>query len=611
MKKIYASIIGLAIAATGFAQNAPLTIQKMRAGHTVALEAPVATPSVAAAGDTISGYYWDFSNQSNWTFGNDGTPSADWELTTTGPTGQYSATYGTLESTTAANGWAMFDSDALGTGSSVQNAWIQLANSVDLTGYSSVAVVFQQYYVKFQGTTYVEVSTDGSTWTTYEVNASQAGNSASDNPELVSVNVSGAAANMATVWIRFRYQGGWDYDWQIDDVAIVEGAGYDLAMTDVWHGDIMNAWEYQEIPLAQVQEVVVGATCTNTGGSAMTNAMYTYDISDGSSTVASGTFAANNTSIDPVTSDTTWYSTGFTPSATGQYTVTVSVSSDQTDENAANDESMSAFYVTDYVYGHDDIDDIQFQISGSVDANNSPNEYKAALYYELFADATLKSVQVAFGSRTNTSSCIVEVFDPANDQDLTNPLITEVYDIDTIADVSSGSSIVLVDILLDGGNGIQLTAGSVYLISIGNTGPGESLTILASPGDDDRGSLRYGPFGAGGAVDWYTGWTTSPVIRGNFDPSVGIQENEDVTGVQIYPNPVSDDLTVRFEAKEDQDFTVRVLNVAGELVRSAQTKTKAGQKITSNFNVENLAAGVYMVQIQGATSSYTQRVVVQ
>ncbi|MBI1287456.1 MAG: T9SS type A sorting domain-containing protein [Flavobacteriales bacterium] len=609
MKKIYASIIGLAIAGSGFAQNAAVATQKLRGGHTVALEAPVSTPSAAATGDTIGGYYWDFSDQNAWVLGNSSTPAADWEFTTAGPTGQYSSSYGILNSTTAANGWVMFDSDALGNGT--YNAWIQLANSVDLTGYGSVAVTFQQLSARYQEATYLEVSTDGTNWTTYEVNANQAVNTASSSDgDIVSVNVSGVAANASTVWIRFRYEGAWDYAWQIDDVAIVEGANYDLGMSNVWHGDILNAFEYQEIPMAQAQEVVIGAACTNLGGQAMTNAVYTYDISDGSSSVASGTFPASNTSIDPTVTDTTWYSTGFTPSAVGQYTVTVSVSSDQSDENSSNDEKMSAFYVTDYVYGHDDIDNITVQISGGSDGNSSPNEFKAAMYYEVFADATLTAVQVAFGSNTSTSSCIVEVFDPANDQSLTNPLITEVYDIQA-ADISSGSSLVLVDIPLDGGNGVLLSAGGLYLISVGNTGPGESLTFLASDGDADRASLRYGPYGSGGAVDWYTGWSTSPIIRGNFDPTVGIQENEDVTGVQIYPNPVADNLTVRFEAKQDQDFTVRVLNVAGQMVLSSQSKTKAGQKITKNFNVENLAAGVYMVQIQGATASYTQRVIVQ
>jgi hypothetical protein len=131
---------------------------------------------------------------------------------------------------------------------------------------------------------------------------------------------------------------------------------------------------------------------------------------------------------------------------------------------------------------------------------------RLAMYYEVVADATLTAVQVAFGANTTTASCIVEVFDAVNDQTLSNPIATEVYDLSP-GDVSSGSNINLVNILIDGGDGVLLEAGGTYLISIGNTGSGEDLWILASDGDADRGQIRYGPFGAGGAIDWYTGYT--------------------------------------------------------------------------------------------------------
>ncbi|MCF8276366.1 MAG: T9SS type A sorting domain-containing protein [Flavobacteriales bacterium] len=612
MKKIYTTLLAFSIAVGASAQFTSAPAQKSRlVDNTVALGLPTETPSVAATGDTINGLYWDFSDQNAWTFGNAGTPSANWEFTTTGPYGDFSESYGALESTTAANGWAMFDSDALGTGSSVQDAWVQLANSVDLTGYSSVAVSFQQYYGKFNGFSYLEVSTDGSTWTTFEVNGNQGNNSSTDNPDLVVVNISGAvAANPSTVWIRFRYEGSWDYFWQVDDVAIVEGATNDLAVTKVWHGDINAAFEYQQIPLDQAQEVVIGVASTNQGGTVQNNLVYDYDISLGGSSVASGSFGATNTILNSTSSDTTWYSTGYTPSALGTYTVTVTVSADETDELPSNDQGTSTFKVTNFIYAHDDEDNIEFQIYGGLDASDSPNEYKAAMYYEIFSDVTLTSVQTAFGANTTTSSCYVEVFDAVNDQSFSNPLVTEVYDLQN-GDISSGANINLVNILLNDGDGIDLLAGGVYLISIGNTGAGEDLWILASDGDDDRAQLRYGPFGAGSAIDWYTGYTTSPMIRANTDPSVGITENEDVSGLSVYPNPTSDLLNVAFVSKDNQNITVNVFNVTGALVQTEQRTVKVGQRNLITFDTEKLSSGMYMVQLVGANSTVTEQVVVR
>jgi len=327
--------------------------------------------------------------------------------------------------------------------------------------------------------------------------------------------------------------------------------------------------------------------------------------------VSSGSFPANNASMISSGSDTTWYATGFTPSATGTYTVMVSVSSDQTDEVPANNDGESTFMVTDNIYAHDDEDNIEFQIyGGDVTGTTTANEYKAALYYEVFADATLTAVQVAFGANTTTSSCIIEVFDAVNDQSLSNPIVTEVYDL-APGDVPTAGEVILVNIVINDGDGVQLDADGLYLISIGNTGEGEGLWILASDGDDDRGQLRYGPFGAGGSIDWYTGYTNSPMIRGNFDPTVGIVENEDVALVSIYPNPTSDNVNVNFVSKENQDVTINVIGVDGKLVFAKQLNTKAGQSSRTTIDVANLSAGIYMVQLTGATSSLTQRIVVQ
>ena len=44
----------------------------------------------------------------------------------------------------------------------------------------------------------------------------------SDNPEIVSINISSTAGNQPSVWFRFRYEGQWDYAWMLDDVSLTE-----------------------------------------------------------------------------------------------------------------------------------------------------------------------------------------------------------------------------------------------------------------------------------------------------------------------------------------------------------------------------------------------------
>jgi hypothetical protein len=606
MKKVYASVVAIVVAFSSFAQVTPTTLQKTRIveNHTIALEEQPVVHSAAATGDTINGLYYDFSNAANWVVGNEISATYDWAIGTGVPSGDFPIEG--IESTTAANGYALYDSDLF---CASDDHYVQLANPVDLTGYGSVDVKFQQHYRQYQGASYVEVSTDGGTsWTAYQVNAGLVPNTGTDNPDFAQVNISGAvAANPSTVWIRFRYIGACDYSWMVDDVAFVEGASDDIVLTDVWHGDILLDWEYQQIPLAQVQEVVLGATVVNAGGAAQTNVIYTWDIADAAGSVASGTFPATNASIDPTVSDTTWYATGFTPSALGTYTVSVSAAGDQTDQVPLDNSGGSMFMVTEAIFAHDDEDNIEFQISGGEDASMQANEYKVGMYYSILAEANLTSVQIAFGANTTTSTCIVEVFDAA---DLSTALTTTVYDFQP-GNIPTAGDIVLIDILIEDGDGFVLDAGTTYLLAVGNGTVGEQLWVLASDGDADRGQLRYGPFGVGSAIDWYTGYTTSPMIRANFDATIGIEENQDVSGVSVYPNPASDVLNVAFVSKENQDVTVNVISANGGMVHTQAITGKAGVSNTVTLDTKALSAGIYMVQLVGAKSTLTQRVVVQ
>ena len=101
-------------------------------------------------------------------------------------------------------------------------------------------------------------------------------------------------------------------------------------------------------------------------------------------------------------------------------------------------------------------------------------------------------------------------------------------------------------------------------------------------------------------------------MRVNINPNVaGVEENTDVSGVYIYPNPANDVVNVGFVSKEDQDVTVNIIGANGALVSTQTVIGKAGQSNTVTFNTEALSSGIYMLQLVGVNSTLTQRVVVQ
>ena len=307
MKKIYVCLVGLLAAGTLVAQkNSPVLNGKNNSF--IQEKAP---KGVFAQPKGITLWQNDFSVQTDWATGNagsTGTPphtAGDWEITTDlGSANQTaSAQIATLVPaghTTAANGYAIINSDAAG-GAQTQNAWIYYTGNIDLTGQPNVVMTFQQTHRRFAETTFVIYSLDGgTTWIEVEVNADMVVNTNTTNPDQVQVNLSSQIGNQASVKIGFKYLGDWDWFWAVDDVKIVTPEDYDLEMTDVYWGST-GFWgarlPYYQIPIAQVAPINFGGIISNLGALDQTDVVFTAALASGAytgtsapSTVLAGSF---------------------------------------------------------------------------------------------------------------------------------------------------------------------------------------------------------------------------------------------------------------------------------------------------------------------------------
>ena len=107
--------------------------------------------------------FWtnDFSDASQWTMVdllNGGLQN--WVITTNGPVGSYSAAMGVINSTSAANGFALYDSDALNTQYTPQAATLTYNGSIDCSAYQFININFECYHRVFHDSVFVEISTD-------------------------------------------------------------------------------------------------------------------------------------------------------------------------------------------------------------------------------------------------------------------------------------------------------------------------------------------------------------------------------------------------------------------------------------------------------------------
>ena len=278
--------------------------------------------------------------------------SADiWEYSTAGPTGGFSID--PIASTTAGDGFMMFDSDALC--SFDQNADLETP-PINCGTSPGVFLEFEQYYRKFFDSTLVYVSNNaGATWDQYSLNNTMATNDATDNPELISIDISATAAFQANVIVKWTFWSpagayggneGCGYAWMIDDVLLREPPQYDA-------NSIATLQEYSRVPYLQSNTIDLQVQIDNTGWDNITNVTAEVNVFDGVFTqVYSGT---TNTlgAIATGTSAVLTGATGFAPTDTGVYYTEYIVSITETDGETSNDTLYNSFIVTDTIYSKD------------------------------------------------------------------------------------------------------------------------------------------------------------------------------------------------------------------------------------------------------------------
>jgi len=239
---------------------------------------------VVRAQDTVA-YYTFTGDLEGWTSTDLSFESSEdvWTWTQTGPSGTFPI--GPLESTTAAGGYLLFDSDQQCSGS--QNARIQ-SPVLNLSQESTVELRWQQRYRRFESAIYVEVSKDGGqTFAPFELSPALMNDEFSgiqgENPDYVTLDISPVAAGETAVVIAFRFYSeemifgegaGCGYAWMVDDVAITNAIlpapQNDLAIISGSHAGASNS----VIPTSQREALNLGARVTNNGIDASEGMLY-------------------------------------------------------------------------------------------------------------------------------------------------------------------------------------------------------------------------------------------------------------------------------------------------------------------------------------------------
>jgi len=486
-----------------------------------------------------------------------------------------------------------------------------------LAGTDKITLTFEETGARFYDLQEVQVSTDGMVFETVRDNQgysrlTSTGGSPYADPETVSVNLAPYIVGASTIYIRFSWTSefassasanAWiTYGWYIDDIALTTNADNDMqAESSYWGSAGLN---YSQIPASQQTAIDFTTNARNTGLSTQTDVQLNVDIT-GPTTYSASSPAG--VSIAPVDYDSLIVAP-FTPNGVGTYNVTWGITQNEVDDIPAdNDNPSITFEVTDYVYARD---------KGTQEAvfSNGGDGFVLGSYYDVFANDVIYSIDVKIASTADVGSVIrgeIYRLDP------TGGTLAAALDLQdqsfeyTLTSFDIGQVINL-DLASNGTAGYPLLAGETYLVAVSSDGNGgqpntDGVTIGLTNFPIDQTCFLFDvPDNT-----WYLAPGT-PMVRMNLDPAsnnVGLEEQSQLFGAELFPNPTTDNLTVRYITGVASEVTVKVTDITGKVVAEYEEGMQTVGAHELNMNTSSFAEGVYYVTIASGNSVLTEKVV--
>lgn len=561
-----------------------------------------------------------------------------WQWTSVSATGQYNI--GAINSTTASNGWMIYDSDTIGlnTGNAtVLEGWLQ-SPSYNCSGHATVQVSFEEHFRNFNDSCYVQVSTNGgASFTNFSVAANNALSSTSflpSNPYNARVNISSVAANQANVIIRFLYKydgpAGGGYNWLIDDFALSELDPVEFAADQA--GVVMidgtgGFTSFGAIP-TQFIDTLFPVVAISNNGSTTPNATVTSEIFRGTTSVYNESVTL--TSLATGTVDSIVDFPDYVTNSVGNYTAAFSVSSTGDVDNSNNIDT-SYFDVTDSVYHRIG----QFLRSSYYihRPSSNANGESAASIGTFFTvpvgkSDTLKAVSVAFDDATSPGSeLIVRIYKlvSSGTSGQYDEIASTIQKPLTAAEISTTTQIRYAYFPMDPSFGsFIMDEGDYAVVVMGNNVAANNTVLLMTSDLTTPPALNYlhgvydtslndGVTGFGGASNLPFRIDASPLVRLHMQQ--GPLSVNDVNNIQIvgdvFPNPANSSVSMAFSLKQASEVNVSVVNTLGQVVKSTSVGVvNANQRKEVAISTSDLAPGVYMYTIEANGQRTTNRFVV-
>ncbi len=92
---------------------------------------------------------------------------------------------------------------------------------------------------------------------------------------------------------------------------------------------------------------------------------------------------------------------------------------------------------------------------------------------------------------------------------------------------------------------------------------------------------------------------------------VGVEDEVEILGLSLYPNPTDGFTTLSFDAKDNGDVNIQIIDLTGKVVRTLNNITYETGKNSYTLDVQGLATGIYVVNINMGSTVNTQKLIVR
>jgi len=539
------------------------------------------------------------NNNSDTAWTTSGSDGALWLYDTDGPSGQFSTTIGALESTTADDGWMIFDADLSNPGED-QAQFVgrvgQLTSPyIDLSGEENVSLRFDHSYRWCCTNVHrllVGVSVNqGETWTEFQINED------TDFNEWVmttqtTITISDIAGGQDSVLIRFDWGAGEqtavNYFWMIDDVTIFEtpANASELSLASALSPSVIGGIEYSNMPLIQSQAggYVFAGNITNQGVNSLENARIVGEV-----TSENFSSESESTTIASEMDSTLLTQNEFFPENTGTYTASIY----GTDDSTTTETAQISFMVSDFEYAIDRSEFVAQNQIGIIRVNDMGTT-KIGNFFSIFSNQNIYSIRAFIHEETDSDALAMAILDA--------------YDgAPSVPDYRAESALInvgqfrgeWVEFIFE--EPYQAIEGEQLLATIRADGNGPLVTI-GQFGGSNNGSFLIDVDGTNqnGPLNEVYSTSFAPMVRLNFDPSLEVVDPTSVNDVflsefLVYPNPNNGEFNLEIETKNSTDIVVSISNTLGQEVYNRELSNVTQFK--SSIDVSYLQTGIYILQL--------------